>query len=114
MTTVMEAYQNGSKARAGIGTYLDFYNQERPHQSLGYRTPGQVFEEGWQGELYPDGTYDAMTHVQGAGYNPDFNDWFFTKIGADGKAWAEGQVEGCQACHRAQRDNSYIYTGELK
>ena len=26
-----------------IGAYLAFYNQERPHQALGYRSPGQVF-----------------------------------------------------------------------
>ena len=39
------AYQNGTEARKGIGAYLDFYNRERPHQALGYRTPGQVFDE---------------------------------------------------------------------
>ena len=41
----LKAYQNGSEARKGIGAYLAFYNQERPHQALGYRTPGQVFQE---------------------------------------------------------------------
>ena len=35
-----------AKARAGIGAYLRFYNSERPHQTLDYRTPAQVFEEG--------------------------------------------------------------------
>ena len=25
------------EARKGIGAYLAFYNQERPHQALGYR-----------------------------------------------------------------------------
>jgi putative transposase len=44
----LKAYQNGSEARAGIGAYLDFYNRERPHQALGYRTPGEVFQEGPQ------------------------------------------------------------------
>ena len=44
----LKAYQNGTEARAGIGAYLDFYNQERPHQALGYRTPGEVFQEGLQ------------------------------------------------------------------
>ena len=43
-----EAYQNGSEARGGIGSYLEFYNWERPHQALGYRTPGEVFEEDQQ------------------------------------------------------------------
>jgi Cytochrome P460 len=57
----------------------------------------------------PDGTYDAMTVMYKVqGYNPDHNDWFFTKIGADGTVQAEGQVEGCQACHSARRDNDYI------
>ena len=42
----LKAYQNGTEARRGIGAYLAFYNQERPHQALGYQTPGQVFQEG--------------------------------------------------------------------
>ena len=31
----LKAYQNGTEARKGIGAYLAFYNQERPHQALG-------------------------------------------------------------------------------
>ena len=42
----LKAYQNGSEAKRGIEAYLDFYNKERPHQALGYQTPGQVFTEG--------------------------------------------------------------------
>ena len=42
----LKAYCNGIEARRGIGAYLDFYNRERPHQSLGYRTPAQVFASG--------------------------------------------------------------------
>ena len=41
----LKAYQNGTEARRGIRAYLDFYNRDRPHQALGYQTPGQVFEE---------------------------------------------------------------------
>ena len=41
----LKAYQNGTEARKGIGAYLDFYNRERPHQALGYRTPGEMFQE---------------------------------------------------------------------
>ena len=44
----LKAYQNGTEARKGIDAYLDFYNRERPHQALGYRTPGQAFDEGRQ------------------------------------------------------------------
>ena len=40
----LKAYRNGTEARKGIGAYLAFYNQERPHQALGYRSPGQVFQ----------------------------------------------------------------------
>ena len=37
----LNAYQNGTEAS---GAYLAFYNQERSHQALGYRSPGQVFQ----------------------------------------------------------------------
>ena len=32
-----------SEAHAGIGNWFRFYNQERPHQSLGYRTPAELY-----------------------------------------------------------------------
>ena len=50
----LKAYRNGSEARRGIGAYLDFYNRERPHQSLGYRTPAQVFASGRPLRCLPD------------------------------------------------------------
>ncbi len=39
----LRAYKNGRDARAGIGEYFRFYNTERPHQALGYRTPAEVY-----------------------------------------------------------------------
>jgi putative transposase len=39
----LKAYQGGRDAKAGIGNYFRFYNIERPHQALGYRTPTEVF-----------------------------------------------------------------------
>jgi putative transposase len=39
----LKAYQDGRDARIGIGDYFRFYNNERPHQALGYRTPAEVF-----------------------------------------------------------------------
>jgi len=39
----LKAYKDGRDARAGIREYFNFYNTERPHQALGYRTPAEVF-----------------------------------------------------------------------
>ena len=42
----LKAYQTVAEARAGIDAYLEFYNQQRPHQALGYRTPAEVYQNG--------------------------------------------------------------------
>src|SRR6478672_3639616 len=42
----LNAYASVAEARTGIGAWLSFYNDERQHQSLGYRTPRQIYEEG--------------------------------------------------------------------
>ena len=36
-------YGSPREARQGLSHYFDFYNHERPHQSLHYRTPAQVY-----------------------------------------------------------------------
>ena len=41
----IKAYGSVSEARLGIGGWLAFYNDERPHQALDYRTPRAVFED---------------------------------------------------------------------
>ncbi len=41
----LKAYSNGREAKAGLDAYFRFYNTERPHQALGYRTPAEVFIE---------------------------------------------------------------------
>lgn len=38
-----KAYETVPIAMASLGTYLAFYNQERLHQSLGYRTPADIY-----------------------------------------------------------------------
>src|SRR5271166_4233416 len=40
----IKAYGSVAEARRGIGGWLAFYNDERPHQALDYRTPRAVFE----------------------------------------------------------------------
>jgi putative transposase len=39
----LRAYDSVSDARASLGRYLDFYNRQRPHSSLGARTPEQAY-----------------------------------------------------------------------
>ena len=46
LLTYVNAYATVAEAKAGIGAWLDFYNEERQHQSLGYRAPRQSYQEG--------------------------------------------------------------------
>ena len=39
----LKDYQSPREAREGLRDYLRFYNEERIHQSLGYRTPTEVY-----------------------------------------------------------------------
>ena len=39
-------YQTVAEASLGLGRYIEFYNNERLHENLGYRTPAEVFREG--------------------------------------------------------------------
>lgn len=41
----LHAWSGGSEARRGIGAWIDFYNQRRPHTALAGRTPDAVY---WQ------------------------------------------------------------------
>ena len=41
----LKAYQTVAEA-PGINAYLEFYNRQRPHQALGYRTPAEVYQHG--------------------------------------------------------------------
>jgi len=58
----LKAYQDARDARRGLGSYFRFYNTERPHQALGYRTPAEVYtptpvevtEKGMVESLKPD------------------------------------------------------------
>jgi putative transposase len=42
----LHAYDSVAEAKAGIGAWVSFYNEERPHQSLGYCTPRQIYQGG--------------------------------------------------------------------
>ena len=40
-----------SELESGLTAYFRFYDEDRPHQSLDYRTPGEVYRAGIQGGL---------------------------------------------------------------
>jgi len=71
----IKAYASVAEARNGIGGWLAFYNDERPHQALGYRTPRVVFEASTSNHVdnarrYPhdywyNGNEKILTNVEG-------------------------------------------------
>ena len=42
---------DGHDAKAGIAEWIGFYNNRRPHQALGNRTPMAVWRDGVTGTL---------------------------------------------------------------
>jgi putative transposase len=53
------AYASVSEARLGIGAWMKFYNDERKHQSLGNKTPSQIFASAKNGVAQACG-YDGQ------------------------------------------------------
>jgi putative transposase len=41
----IRSYENPRGARQSLSRYFEYYNHERPHQALGYRTPAEVYHE---------------------------------------------------------------------
>lgn len=41
-----KCYENGKEAFLGINNFWNWYNMERPHQALNYKTPSEVFLSG--------------------------------------------------------------------
>jgi hypothetical protein len=69
----------------------------------------------------PDRALAAITTMfKVPGYNPDVNDWFFTKHLPSGELdraptgmALEGRLAGCTNCHRAMQMNDWVFTGQL-
>lgn len=45
----LKGYANMTELTVGLAQYFAFYNDARPHQSLGYQTPDQVYRDGTGG-----------------------------------------------------------------
>jgi putative transposase len=41
----LKGYQTPREVFYGLGEYFPYYNGERPHQALDYRTPAAVYRE---------------------------------------------------------------------
>ncbi len=41
----LHAYEDVRQARQGIGSYIEYYNRERQHSSIGKLTPEQAYEQ---------------------------------------------------------------------
>lgn len=39
----LKKYENSKQAQEGLEWYINYYNAERPHQALSYRTPAEVY-----------------------------------------------------------------------
>ena len=49
----LKAYEGVAECRQGLEWYFPFYNRERPHQSLAYRTPWEVYQGNGRGKSGP-------------------------------------------------------------
>jgi putative transposase len=47
----LKGYADAREAKAGIASWMTFYNSQRPHQALGNRTPTAVWREGTSSRL---------------------------------------------------------------
>jgi len=67
----LKAYDDARDARVNLGKYFQFYNNQRPHQSLGYRTPAEV--NGIPAAIMKEGVVESLTSGQLIGAEPDLN-----------------------------------------
>jgi len=70
----LKGYASMSELMAGLGEYFDFYNRERPHQSLGNLTPDAVYRNATGGgamivDKYPRTVEEYPVPLRSTGYS---------------------------------------------
>jgi putative transposase len=65
----LKHYADGRETRAGIASWIAFYNSRRPHQALGYKTPMSVWRLGTTGAL-DEKAVDMTLRLDNAGALP--------------------------------------------
>ena len=55
----LKGYADGHEARIGVAAWMEFYNERRLHQALGYRAPMAV----WREQIASDRTVDMMDNA---------------------------------------------------
>ena len=66
----IKAYGSVGEARGGIGAWLNFYNDERLHQALGYKTPREIFTAA-PAYGYVDNAAVVLVHAAGPRWGVD-------------------------------------------
>ncbi len=105
-------YEGGEPHGARFTTYLNEPALEALNGHAGEMPNGAIIVKQ---NFTPEIVFDLITVMYKVdGYNPENNDWFWAKIGANGDVQAEGQVVGCQACHGGAKENDFVFTSSLK
>ena len=107
-----EKFPGGEPHGALFTTYLNSAGFDALTGKAGVMPDGAIIvKENYTGE----GVFDLITVMYKVdGYNPDNNARFWAKVKANGEVDAASQLQGCQACHGARRDNDFVLSGDLK
>ena len=57
----LHSFDTMHQARETLARYITFYNQQRPHQALGYKTPDHVYKHSEQQLALL--THDSLTYL---------------------------------------------------
>jgi putative transposase len=68
----LKAYADGREARAGIGSWMNFYNHRRPHQAMDNQTPMAVWRKSMERADEPAEAVDMPLRLDNANALPTY------------------------------------------